>query len=232
MVDLTYELSGIDSLERRFGPTVVQRALRASINKAASKGRTQVSKEVRQRYKIGAAEFNRRLKSTRATARNGHYELLYKGRRAGLINFGAREVRGIGQVANRGANGRFTGGFSEASRFAQTDHRRSGSRSRERADTRRTRAQVGISVEVRRGQRKTIQALGDILPFIGTGRNGADHIFRRSGRHSLPIERLETLSVPQMVEQIDGFAVVDEVLGREHGIEFDRAMRHFGERGR
>lgn len=237
-MQLDFDIENIDRLRERYSFGTVTQALNIAIKRTTRKADVAVSRAVRTRYQIKAREVKKRLTVLHRWRGHNANALIYQGRRIGLINFGARETRQVMKGGlRRNSKGRFTGGWDEnaTSRSVETRYttrvekgrRLSGGRSRVLSDKRKQR--YGISVEVKKGRRKVIKPQDDILPFIATGRNGLPHIFRRETKAAHPLERLSSLSVPQMVDQVDAYDLVYEVVERESGIEFDSAMRYLTE---
>lgn len=88
-MDIT--LTNIDALRRAFNPRLVAQALDRSIRAAAERVRTQISRDVRQRYNIKAGEIGNAV-TLRAVNRDGELSrlLVYTGGRLSLRKFGAR----------------------------------------------------------------------------------------------------------------------------------------------
>ena len=86
------------------------------------------------------------------------------------------------------------------------------------ARKRQVNGRPGVSVAVKKGQRKVVK---------GGFSHGNGPIFKRIGRSRLPIEKLFGPSVPQMVSNLQITDKTNEFIGFEFPKEFDIAMRFF-----
>lgn len=84
---LTYEMTGLDELRRKFDPKMINKALDRAQQVAATKARTRISKEIRQLYNVKAGDVGKSVRLQRI--QNGRL-LIYTGRMIGLDKFGAR----------------------------------------------------------------------------------------------------------------------------------------------
>lgn len=102
---LALELKNLEALKEAYDPALVELAVTRSLNRAAAKAKTFVSKEVRQDYNVKAKDISKALTVSRA--RKGYNEamLLYAGGRLGLNKFSAKQ-RTIKVRAGRGGNTR------------------------------------------------------------------------------------------------------------------------------
>ena len=222
-MDLEFELENFEQLQAQMDPNLVKRALTVTMSRTARRARTVINKEVRKRYNIRASEVSRRssvygVRTYESKGANSPvYVIHYSGRRIGLLNFDARIVRTFK-----------AGGYDETVYKSERsrDGKRNLSAKYKRGKRLSRKKQVGISVEVIRGQRKTLGRENGILPFVATGQNGVPHIFRRLSYKRQPLTRLETVSVPKMVEVVEADKLVNAMVATAAPIEFDRAMRH------
>jgi hypothetical protein len=132
----------------RLQATMASQVLARSMNRTIEQARTEMSRQIRAEYNLGAAYVRDRLSIKRAFASAGQFNLSAelrgggKRRSANVITFGAR------------------------------------------------RAADGVSVLIRKGQRKTIKG-----SFIG---NKGRTVFKRDGKERLPISPVQTIDVAQM----------------------------------
>jgi hypothetical protein len=132
----------------RLQSAVASQALARALNRTIEQARTEMSRQIRAEYNLGAAYVRDRLSIKRAFASAGQFNLSAelrgggKRRSANVITFGAR------------------------------------------------RAIDGVSVLIRKGQRKTIKGA-----FIG---NKGRTVFKRVGKARLPIQPVQTIDVAQM----------------------------------
>lgn len=103
MIDITLE--NIAALRRAFDPEIVKKALDRAIKTAAERVRTQISRDVRERYNIKQGDIGKSV-TLRAVKSDGVVQrlLVYTGARISLAKFGARprNVR-VGKRTYRGA---------------------------------------------------------------------------------------------------------------------------------
>lgn len=95
---IEYRLDDIDKLKAIFGHKTVERALNSAVYKATRKGRTLVSKEVRQEYRFKARDISKTAKIKKAPTIDGIARriLEYTGARPSLIKFmGANGVKRV-----------------------------------------------------------------------------------------------------------------------------------------
>lgn len=129
-MDIT--LSNIAELRKAFDPKLVKQALDRSIRTAAERVRTQISRDVRERYNIKAADIGKSV-TLRAVNRDGVLDrlLVYTGGRISLAKFGARprvvrvgkrKYKGVTvQVLKAEARQIVKGGFLAKARNAKDD---------------------------------------------------------------------------------------------------------------
>lgn len=85
---LTYELTGLDELRRKFDPKMIDKALQQALQLASTKARTRISAEARKLYNVKAGDISKTVRLQRIT---GGRMLLYTARMIGLDKFGARQ---------------------------------------------------------------------------------------------------------------------------------------------
>lgn len=85
------KLENIDALRKAFDPKIVKQSLDRAIRTAAERVRTQISRDVRQRYNIKAGDVGKSV-TLRAISQDGIVNrlLAYTGARISLARFGAR----------------------------------------------------------------------------------------------------------------------------------------------
>ena len=125
-------LTNIDALRKAFDPKLVKTALDRAIRTAADRVRTQISRDVRERYNIKAGDIGKAV-TLRAVNSDGVLQrlLVYTGGRISLARFGARPrvVRGgrrkykgvTVQVLKSEARQMVKGGFLAKGRNAKED---------------------------------------------------------------------------------------------------------------
>ena len=132
----------------RLQATMAIQVLARSLNRTIEQARTEMSRQIRAEYNLGAAYVRDRLSIKRAFASSGQFNLSAelrgggKRRSANVSNFGARQVA------------------------------------------------EGVSVLIRKGQRRTIKGV-----FMG---NKGRTVFKRDGKERLPISPVQTIDVAQM----------------------------------
>jgi hypothetical protein len=103
------EITGLDKAFKSLDSKVYRAAAYSAINKVTRKGKTTASKAVREKFRIKAADINRKIKvslSARGASEiAGYLSMGNSGRGIGLLNFGAVWTRGTRRVTrtkNRG----------------------------------------------------------------------------------------------------------------------------------
>ena len=85
-----------DQLRKDFGDDFVDKVTASALGKTVSKLQTYVSKEIRQKYNIKAADVKRHAKKMKLIKGHRNFQkasILYKGRSLSFMDFGAREKR-------------------------------------------------------------------------------------------------------------------------------------------
>jgi hypothetical protein len=219
MIDSNFDIHNLDSVREAYDPKLVKKALKITTNKLAAKSKTAISKKVRARYKVSVSDFNQRSQVSKVSNSTDSYSsaFIWRGKKIGLFNFGAHEIK------------KLAGGSAQRTQYKTRKNKKNNGRRETKSTSRALKASgrtaYGISVMVKAGQRKTIGADDGILPFISIGRNNQLHIFRRVGSDRKKLHRLDTLSIPQMINAVGGAEITSEVVGAELAIEFDRAMK-------
>lgn len=100
MDDKFIQLHGYDQLRQSLNPKIVDKAAKAAINKALSKGRTEVSTQIRKKWNIKKKDLDKKLTIKKA---NGTYlsgSFLARSRPISTTYYGAKQFTPHG-VANR-----------------------------------------------------------------------------------------------------------------------------------
>ncbi len=112
-IDFSTEITGINSLERQFKPSIVRRGTNSAINKVGSKARTAGSKKTREKYNIKAGSLNKKVKLKRSKPSTLTAYLNIKGRRFNVAAYaGARQTAtGVTYSVIRGQKKTESGAF-------------------------------------------------------------------------------------------------------------------------
>ena len=87
---LEFTLTNIDAIKAAYDPDLVEKALSTAINRVTAKGKTLISREIRDDYNVKAADVSRALTIRRARQGEAEAVLMYAGSRLGLHKFGPR----------------------------------------------------------------------------------------------------------------------------------------------
>lgn len=187
----------INDIERAYSHIsgdILKKATSRALNRAASSGRTEASKQIRGKYNIASNKMNSAIKTNNSSANKLEASIRAKGDPLSLTNFGAKQetAQGITSFNRRGV---------------------ASSRLNRRA---RTNANKGVTATIQKG--KTINlptafiqiANGGITVFARGKNKGSGQGFE-FGKARLPIGKITTLSVPMMFANDD---VMGEVTKR------------------
>lgn len=161
---------------------LLKKATSRALNRAASSGRTESSKQIRQKYTIGAAKINNEIKTNNSNYRNLEASIRAKGSPLSLSNFGAKQEQARGTTS-----------FNRSGRASSRLNRRA-----------RTNAVRGVSFKVlKSGKEKNlptafIQVANGGITVFARGRNLGGGQGFEFAKPRLPIGKITTLSVPMM----------------------------------
>lgn len=103
---LKFDVRDLDKLRDEFSPDVVNKAINSAMGKTINKLQTYVSKEIRQTYNIKQAvvkKHARKFRSSNGTTNLLKAGMLYKSRKLGFMNFGAKPKKvTLGRKAKKG----------------------------------------------------------------------------------------------------------------------------------
>jgi hypothetical protein len=151
------------------------------LNRAASSGRTESSKQIRQKYSIGAAKINNEIKTNNSNYRNLEASIRAKGSPLSLSNFGAKQEQARGTTS-----------FNRSGRASSRLNRRA-----------RTNAVRGVTATIQKGKTINlptafIQVANGGITVFARGRNLGGGQGFEFAKPRLPIGKITTLSVPMM----------------------------------
>lgn len=147
-------LHGVDNLLQRLDPRMVNKAIRMSVTETAKAAKAETSERIRAKWNIKKRDLERKF-----TIRSGwsgfSKTLTIAGDPIGLSYFGAREVR--------------------LSRSGVITRKRGKDGSLKTKTGRRTRQQLGVSVEIEKGKRTVLQRswITNARSFAGSMKGGA-----------------------------------------------------------
>ena len=205
MIKVEFDVTGLEEAQRQIEQLAEKtrgKVVAMALNKVAAKGRTEMSRRIREEFAIKASEVNAQVKVINASARKAGELVAYieafprrRGHRSrNVMLFAAKQIKGRKTKLVRAmvAPGHF----------------------------RMIRVSVGggVSVKIRRNApRKLIEHA-----FIG---NKNRTVFIRSGKQRMPIQAVETIDVPSMFNTRRIHAAVVARIRAELPVELDRALR-------
>lgn len=177
-------------------------AISRALNRAASSGRTEANKNIRNIYNISASRLNNELKTRNSNARNLTAMIIASGSPLSLTNFQAK------QIGDRGTTSFDRKGIASSRLTRKT----------------RNKAIKGVSMTIKKGQTVNIPTA-----FIQTA-NGGITVFARGmykgssegfefAKERLPIAKLTSTSIPLMFGNND---VINPTGSRTEQILIDR----------
>lgn len=160
---------------------LLKKATSRALNRAASSGRTESSKQIRQKYTIGAAKINNEIKTNNSNYRNLEASIRAKGSPLSLSNFGAKQEQARGTTS-----------FNRSGRASSRLNRRA-----------RTNAVRGVTATIQKGKTINlptafIQVANGGITVFARGRNLGGGQGFEFAKPRLPIGKITTLSVPMM----------------------------------
>ena len=164
------KIEGIKELMAKLDPNKVRLAANSALNKVATQGKNEASRQIRTEYNIKASDVNKNMKlTTRARGNQMEAEITGTKRGMALSYFGAKQ---IGVIANKM-------GFRYTKRAQKGKLLRYGGQSMHGG---------AVSVEVRKGARKALG--GDPKPFVTKFKSGHVAVVQREGKTRTPIKQL------------------------------------------
>lgn len=193
--------------KRRFSPRVVEVAHKTAVHRTALRGRVAASKAIRARYRVTARQVTRAVSTRLETGTDATTRavLRYSGARLGLEQFDPREVRVRGKTSTvrRGRKGLAT----------------------KRQVRRSSRQQKGVSIQIlKQGGRKVVTGKQGFGAFM-TDLYGLKVFIRRTQRR-LPIRRLTTVALPEMVSHHSVQTAFDNRVAETYPAIFEQALNH------
>ena len=178
---------------------VRDRVIPAALNKVADKARTEMKRRIAAEFNIKQGDVNSQLEVSKASRKLGIFEVRLQpfGRRRGHIS---RNVM-----------------LFKAMPTKPTSYKTVRAQIHGKWVTMKVPVGGGVSVEIRRGQRKTIEGA-----FIA---NKGRTVFIRTGKDRLPIKGVETVDVPSMFNKRTINAAVMRKIETDLPVEFDRAIK-------
>lgn len=231
---IEFEITNLDELRRRYDPKIIEKALNSAVKKTANKARTLISKAVRKGYNVKAADIAKALTEKRIRGPVTERILLYTGGRLSLMYFDPQEVRvtrDYGAITTkRGRDGLVS--------------------SRAKRTTKRHRELRGVTVMIKKGQRKKVKGPDGYGAFIAQGNRGKSgggwgrklfnksaskegrgnvQVFMRDSKDRMPLSRLTGPSIPGMISR----GSIDEInafVQEEMPKQFNHEMSFFLEK--
>lgn len=207
-IAIDWHVSGLDRLIRELGEDDrrIQRATQRALKEVAKKVKVETAQTMAQTYNLPAARIKSAI-SIRWPSYTSPAIVSFSGKPPGLQHYSPREVRGHVRLSLAAKS---KGGGLQAVRAARAPKTQ------------------GLTVEVRRGQRRSVR--GAWLAIY----NNAPGVFRRIPGTSSPrypgkemIDRLHGPSIMGMFNACDGLRIAREVVGEEMDREFTRAWRRY-----
>lgn len=240
-----------EQAQKLFGPQIAQNAMRETLNRMAVTVSKVAKKGAFDTYNVPKPVINETFKITKARNKNLSTVIESSGFRIPIKDFNPTEKRLPGNFKGgfQRSKGVQTRKFikSPAIYTKGADGKRyklSKSRSVLASNIRRTkptkRAKLGVFVKIKKkGSKKLIGRYGN-LAFIGRGAKGglggsarikgggSFHVFvRKRGSKRLPIESIQTLSVPQMVGTPQSLENLSDVVTQRAFPVFAKQMEFF-----
>ena len=200
---LRIKLDGVESALAELDPTVVNRAARASIDRAAKSGAAAATDAVLQKWNVKRSDFKDRLRISPPRMDNLSATITISGRGMSLSYFGAKQIKG-NRVMSRKGKDIVTTKLSRKALSAGP-------------------VPIGVIVQVIKG--KSTALMRNV--FFAKTKSSHIGIFRRSGKSSLPIFEKSVISIGHMVEDADTMAAVTSKIEETWATEFPRQLEYF-----
>ena len=181
---LKIEIKGIKELIKDLDPKKVRRPMKRALKEVARRGKSRTKQRMAREYTLKSGRIGRAIKVNWPTLSHMEATLIFPGKTPGLQNYKAREKRGVVSLS-----------ISKHGGLAARKGKRKSK-------------QQGVTVEVKKGQRKSVKG-----GFLATPNSGVG-IFKRRGKERYPIDRLAGPSVMGMFNSIDGYEILNKVVGR------------------
>ena len=202
MLSLRVDLRGIDAVKRelaRVGDELKRgRATAMALNKTAEKARSEINRQIVERYAIKASDVRSSVSLRRASPKVGRLQAVIS-----IFGSPSRKGRSMNMI-------RFLAAYQAAGRAQRTRGAKAGKKALDALGR-----QLGFQV-LRGGGLKQIQGA-----FVG---NRGRTVFRRVGKERLPIEPVQVIGVSQMFSSRAIRQRVLEKIASDLPVEMRRAV--------
>lgn len=198
-MNFNIQIEGIEQLKRKLDPQIIKRAMAATLNEMGTAIKTEMAEQITGRYMLTSARTKEGIKiKNKATPSKLTAEVTFIGRTPGLQHFKAKQITTSGvqySIGKHGIIGR---------------------------KLKRKKPSMGVSVEIIRGQRKTVR--GAFMAFMPKGGTG---VWKRLGKNRTPIERKFGPSIKGMFLATAGVKKVQEIVSTKINKSFHRNYERY-----
>ena len=181
---LSFAIKGLDHVKKNLNPQIYSSALAGSINDLSKAVITETSQQIKQRYSISTARVKPNIKITaRATKTRPRAEIIFKRRPPGLQHYKPVEITMAGIKRTMGKHGVVA------------------------RKMKRSKSTRGVSVEVKRGEKKTVKGA-----FLATMPHGGVGIWRIKRGEKKGLKRLYGPSIGGMFTAIGGKDIAQKII--------------------
>jgi len=183
-MQISFAIKGLDQVKKNLDPQIYSSALVGSVNDLSKAVITGTSQQIKQRYSISTARVKSDIKITaRATKTRPRVEIIFKRKPPGLQHYKPVEITRAGIKRTMGKRGVVA------------------------RKMKRSKPTKGVSVEVKRGERKTVKGA-----FLAMMPRGGEGIWRRKKGEKRRLERLYGPSIGGMFTAIGGKDIAQKII--------------------
>ena len=183
-MQISFAIKGLDHVRKNLDPQIYFSALVGSVNDLSKAVITETSQQIKQHYSIPAARVKSDIKITaRATKTRPRVEIIFKRKPPGLQHYKPVEIT--------------MAGIKRTMRKHRIVARK----------MKRSKPTKGVSVEVKRGERKTVKGA-----FLAMMPRGGEGIWRTKKGEKRRLERLYGPSVGGMFTAIGGKDIAQKII--------------------
>lgn len=179
MDDSFIQLKGYDELRKLLDPKIVDKAAYRALNKALSKGRTEVSKQIRKKWNIKKKDLDKKLTIKKANGTHLSGSFMAKSRPISMTYFGAEQFRPYDIVNKKRRDYSVTRGGAKMLGVKQA------------------KGKSGVYFKSLRQGPKTHKPNA----FLATTDSGHIGVFERMGKKRLKVREFNTITVASMFGQ-------------------------------
>jgi len=183
-MQISFAVKGLDHVRKNLDPQIYFSALVGSVNDLSKAVITEASQQIKQHYSIPAARVKSDIKITaRATKTRPRVEIIFKRKPPGLQHYKPVEIT--------------MAGIKRTMRKHKIVARK----------MKRSKPTKGVSVEVKRGERKTVKGA-----FLATMPRGGEGIWRTKEGEKRRLKRLYGPSISGMFTAIGGKDIAQKII--------------------